>query len=140
MKKMRNKRIREVVINKCYGGFGLSHMATLEYYKRKGINVQCYDYDYVTKTKTILGPNTLSSQDPHIIGFIHYEDAETGEYLSGDFPRDDVDLVEMIKELGEKANGPHAELKIVEIPSDVKWHIQEYSGIEWIAEDHKTWK
>ena len=37
------------------------------------------------------------------------------------------------------ANGNHANLKIVEIPGDVKWHVEEYDGNEWVAEDHRTW-
>jgi hypothetical protein len=28
----------------------------------------------------------------------------------------------------------------VEIPGDVSWHIGEYDGVEWVAEDHRTWK
>jgi hypothetical protein len=37
------------------------------------------------------------------------------------------------------ANGAHANLKIVEIPGDVSWHIGEYDGNEWVAEDHRSW-
>ena len=32
-----------------------------------------------------------------------------------------------------------AKLKIVEIPDDVEWIIEEYDGKEWIAEDHRRW-
>jgi hypothetical protein len=31
------------------------------------------------------------------------------------------------------------DLEIIDIPDDVKWHIAEYGGTEWIAEDHRTW-
>jgi hypothetical protein len=37
------------------------------------------------------------------------------------------------------ANGLHANLKIVEIPGDIEWLVQEYDGAEWIAEKHRTW-
>jgi len=30
-------------------------------------------------------------------------------------------------------------LKIVEIPDDVDWEINEDDGSEWIAEKHRTW-
>ena len=54
--------------------------------------------------------------------------------------RDDPLLVQVIEELGDAANGPHAALKIVDIPSDVEWTIEEYDGSEWIAEKHRTWQ
>lgn len=58
---------------------------------------------------------------------------------SGDIPRDDINLVKVIKTLGEEVNGEHADLKVVEIPEDVKWFISEYDGNEHVAEKHRTW-
>lgn len=49
-------------------------------------------------------------------------------------------LVEVVEQLGESANGKFAELKVVEIPDDVQWTIEEYDGAEWVAEKHRTWK
>jgi len=48
-------------------------------------------------------------------------------------------LIKVIKELGEASNGRNAKLKIIEIPDDVEWEIEEYDGIEHIAEYHRTW-
>jgi hypothetical protein len=48
-------------------------------------------------------------------------------------------LVQIVEELGEKANGFAAELKVVEIPEDVEYTVEEYDGIEWVAEVHRTW-
>ena len=53
--------------------------------------------------------------------------------------RSHQDVVEVVELLGSLANGDHAELRVVEIPDDVQWHIAEYDGIEWVAEDHRTW-
>lgn len=53
--------------------------------------------------------------------------------------RSDPLLIEVIEELGKEANGPFAKIKIVKIPADAKWHIEEYDGAEWVAEDHRTW-
>ena len=53
--------------------------------------------------------------------------------------RSDADLVRVVEQLGKKANGDHAQLKVVEIPSDVQWDIAEYDGVEHIAEVHRTW-
>jgi hypothetical protein len=54
-------------------------------------------------------------------------------------PRDDPYLVKIVRDLGMSANGSCANLKIVEIPGDVSWHVAEYDGAEWVAEDHRTW-
>lgn len=53
--------------------------------------------------------------------------------------RDDPYLVKIVKEMGAAANGSCANLKIIEIPGDVDWQIEEYDGKEWVAERHRTW-
>ena len=95
------KGVQQIVINDCYGGFGLSEHAIREYKKMAGIT----DNDFYDR----------------------------------DIPRDDPYLVKVVKSLGMSANGAHANLKIVEIPGDVEWLVQEYDGAEWIAEKHRTW-
>jgi hypothetical protein len=55
--------------------------------------------------------------------------------------RDDPDLVFAVESLGGKAahgcyNG---ELKVVEIPDDVEFYIEDYDGRERVAEAHRTW-
>ena len=61
-------------------------------------------------------------------------------YFSGyDMKRDDPALVKVVEELGEKANGDCAKLKVVEIPDGVAWEIDEYDGNEEICEAHKKW-
>jgi len=42
-------------------------------------------------------------------------------------------------DLGKKANGGYAELKVVEIPDDVDWEITEYDGLEQVEEKHRVW-
>ncbi len=60
-----------------------------------------------------------------------------------DIGRDDPVLIQVIESVGvENAGGMHSSLRIVEIPDDVPedgWIIQEYDGIEWVAEKHRTW-
>jgi hypothetical protein len=48
-------------------------------------------------------------------------------------------LVEVVEVLGEAANGFAANLKIVEIPEDVEWCVEENDGREWVSEKHRTW-
>lgn len=60
-------------------------------------------------------------------------------YSSFLIKRNDPRLISIIEKLGEEAWGPGAEIKIVEIPDDVKdWYITDYDGIETIGEG-RTW-
>lgn len=56
-----------------------------------------------------------------------------------DIMRNDPILVEIVEEMGMKANTRVSELKVVEIPDEVEWQIEEYDGLEWIAEVHRVW-
>ena len=53
--------------------------------------------------------------------------------------RDDPVLVDIVREMGETADGDFASLRVVELPADVDWIIEEYDGREWVAERHRTW-
>lgn len=107
----------KVVINVCYGGFGLSVDAVKLYAKLSGQNI------IYTKTTS---------------SFDNYE--LNGEYWGYyDIPRDDPFLVQVVEQLGSAANGFYSELKVVEIPDDVEWYIDEYDGHEHVAEKHSTW-
>ena len=112
----------KIVINKCYGGFGLSEEAVLLYAKKKGLNL------IVQRDKGLK------------INHYYLNEKKDGNYFSErDIQRNDTILIEVVNELGEKADGYCAELKIVEIPDDVEWIIEEYDGKEWVAEDHRRW-
>lgn len=91
----------KIVINACFGGFGLSEAALDEYKSLKDIT------------------------DPN---FYYY-----------DIPRDCPVLVAMVEEQGNAVDGRYADLKIVEVPDDVNWYIEEYDGNEHVAERHRTW-
>ena len=85
----------KVVINRCYGGFGLSEKA------KQMLGIE-YDFEL--------------EQD-----------------------RTNPKLVEVVEKLGEAARAKSAELKVVEIPDDVKWGIEDYDGMETIHEVHRVW-
>ena len=113
----------KIVINKCYGGFGLSEEAIFLYGKKKGINI--------IKDK---------KKSNKLVSHYYIDDIKDGNYFSdSNIKRNDPILVEVVNELGEKADGTYSELKIVEIPDDVEWIIEEYDGNEWVAEDHRRW-
>ena len=140
---------KKVVINKCYGGFGLSLDASVEYLKRKGKDVYFYEVDYATgvssKMKTTKARKqsafntTIVTKDLGDItnNIEMYENDAVFSYY--DIERDDPDLVAVVEKLGKKANGFCAKLDVVEIPDDVEYNIEEYDGVEWIAEVHRTW-
>lgn len=54
--------------------------------------------------------------------------------------REDPLLIQVIEELWEEASGRCGSLEIVEIPDDVEYTIEEYDGLEHIAEKHRTWR
>jgi hypothetical protein len=56
-----------------------------------------------------------------------------------DIRRDDPALVQVVEELGEKSSDRCADLHVVEIPEGVSWLIEEYDGLEHVAERHRTW-
>ncbi len=56
-----------------------------------------------------------------------------------EIPRDCSILVRVVRSLKTLANGSGADLRIVEIPDDVKWEIQEVDGMERIREKSRSW-
>lgn len=60
-------------------------------------------------------------------------------YAGVDATRDCPVLVALVEEMGERVNSCYSLLKVVEIPDDVDWYIEENDGMEWIAEVHRTW-
>jgi len=92
--------MKKILINRSYGGFGISDETIQKYCSIKNI-----DWHYSIKY---------------------------------DISRDDPVLIALIEEMKEQANGKYSELKIVEIPDDMEWHIAEYDGLEWVAENHRT--
>jgi len=128
----------KIVINVCYGGFGLSHKAIMRYAELKGITVYPLENNWSTSYYTV--PYEVYEAQ-------HKEDKVQGNYTKSnamclydrDIERNDPVLVHVVEELGEEANNQYSELKIVEIPDDVQWEIEEYDGCETIHEVHRTW-
>jgi len=132
----------EVVVNRCFGGFGLSHKAVMRYAELKGMKlfVELDDIaKQVYKERAVIG-------NPELIH--HYwtkenrtKDDDVNDYYFSvsDIKRDDPTLIQVIRELGKEANGMHATLEIVSIPDDVDWEISEYDGSESVEEVHRSW-
>jgi len=121
----------KIVINSCFGGFSLSKVGVMRYAELKGFKLYVGGDDFY----------------PHYSKAPIRKDEEGKEiwdndtYFSDrDIARDDIDLIKVVEELGEKADGSCAGLEVIEIPDDVSWEIEEYDGTEWIAETHRTWR
>lgn len=54
--------------------------------------------------------------------------------------RCDPILIRVIEEFPGNSSAWFSDIKIIEIPGDVDWGIEDYDGNEWIAENHRTWR
>lgn len=123
---------KKIVINRCYGGFGLSDEAT-ELYMTKTGRVPFYKDTSFSCTTYATTPFVKTT--PFCTGR-----ATTGTYFfQHELDRDDPILIEVVEELGEKANDRYSELDIVEIPEGVDWEIRDYDGKESVRERSRSW-
>ena len=139
----------KVVINRCYGGFGLSHEAVMRYFEIKGITVypeQSNDYWKFWTYWTVKPEDRVEDKEGDDFYKMPIEDRQAYNKLRSEqtiyereIDRDDPALVQAVEELGDKANGQHAELAVVQIPDGVDYIVEEYDGMEHIAEAHRTW-
>lgn len=135
----------KVVINKCYGGFGLSSKAEALYAEKAGIKIYRYSGSYKQK-RTKLAIDEEGGIITHTFtkdfGETMPDDTkESNKYYwsHNDIDRNDPFLVQVVEELGEEANSSFSILQIVNVPDNVNWYIEEYDGNEWVAEQHNTW-
>jgi len=119
----------KVAINTCFGGFGISDEA----------------FEKLLTRKSIAFEKVVEPEKSSLFGTTYYEAGHAGDddhYLSQYNycdDRSDPDLIAVIEEMGDAVNGFAADIRIVEVPDDAKWHIHEYDGLEHVAEDHRTW-
>lgn len=150
----------KVAINTCYGGFGLSKIATIMLLRKKGYS-DLYFYkmkndglywiyrferisekDYLNN-KDILSVMICTKDFGNLISIEDNEIFDESIILERDLyeNRADKDLIEVIETIGiASASGRFADLKIVEIPDDVDYTIDNYDGIESVHEKHRVWR
>lgn len=107
----------KIVLNGCYGGFGLSDEATKRYAEIKGWALEEASDEY---------------------GFITLID-EQGERLSSydlGSNRTDPVLVQVIEELGKAADTDFSKLYIESVEKGTKYFIDEYDGIESLRTEY----
>ena len=109
----------DIVICAIHGGFGLSDKAIELYAERKGLTLK---------------------KDTHPAWGHTYRREDGVHFSVNEIRRDDPVMIDVINELGEEeCSNWSCRLKVVTIPDGVEWQIEEYDGLEWIAEKHRTW-
>lgn len=112
----------KIVVNHCYGGFGLSRKA-FHKLRQLGVKEALEEIDIGELWKDGSGVRS-----EHLDSFCT------------DIARDNLELIKLIEENGSKwVSCKFAKLEIVEIPDGVEWEIEEYDGQEWISEKHRRW-
>ena len=132
----------KILINTCFGGYNLSYEAMLRYAELKGIAVYpenslggLYTYWLVPESERVDQSNwrSMSKEEQKASSKLYEE-----QTLCNSGFRTDPTMIQVVEELGTKANGRCAELKIVEIPDGMHYTIEEFDGKEHIAEVHRT--
>lgn len=147
----------KVVINVCFGGFGISPEAALWLLERG------YDEpEFKTPINDYYGPNHkdegLLGKTTQLKEFRKYlktpknkRQVRSSLFITTFSPdekfvlstrpenRSHPLLIECVETLKEDSWGACGQLKVVEIPDGVDYTIEEYDGNEHIAERHRTW-
>lgn len=134
----------KVVINDCFGGFGLSDMAIEMIMERKGFGCFRYKYD-ISNNKFV----KCGESDKGLFSVVYYCTEDFGDVVKElpdetrfewcDIDRNDIDLIAVVQKLGRKADSGFSKLAIVKIPDDVEWEICDFDGWESIHEKHRVW-
>ena len=131
----------KVVINGDYGGFGLSEEAVDRYIELAGFKLYKHNDPewkstsyYTVPYEEFLKVNAADREKGN------YKDSNALCWSYHEIPRNDPILVQVVKELGERVNSLYSSLKMVDIPLDVQWFIEDYDGLEHVSEKHRTWR
>lgn len=130
----------KIVYSACYGGFSLSEEAIYRYAEIKGLTlypetehglIVYWTVPESERTGTLKGDAWYrASQAERVAANKRYTELTLSDR---DIPRHDPALAQVVEELGDKANGRFAKLRIEEIPSGSPYRIEEYDGFESIA-------
>lgn len=138
----------KIAYNACYGGFGLSHDAIKRYAELKGVTIYAFVNEKKADGGIDLHSHRLATDEEARKAFmVHYcttpEFSNDTYWSSGRMEKDrsDPNLIQVIEELGDAANGQCAKLRIEEIPAGTQYRIDEYDGNETVAtQDSYDWK
>ncbi|EAE6008280.1 hypothetical protein E3Z62_12120 [Listeria monocytogenes] len=138
----------KIVLNKCFGGFALSHVAYLYLCELKGIDVHAYlveEKDRIFHFKKIYKSHKTSNAFERIwylknvlpkMELSLEENWDFLEHIDLDFDgtnRADPDLIKTVEIFGGASNTINSTLKVVEIPDGNDFIIHEYDGFESVV-------
>lgn len=135
----------KVVVNRCFGGFGLSAKAIKLYCEKIGkpifriINKE--RLDYLSSIYQYLDWDANEIFCYYITKPLNEDGTmqEDSYFAEWEIERSDPILVQVVEELEKESWGVCAELEVVEIPDGIDWYIHEYDGNETIHENHRSW-
>lgn len=144
----------KIILNKAFGGFGLSHVAKINLLESKGLEVYPYHvkeecrndfYSDITLTKIdkyyrsehvferiVYLKKPLENNVVKLKFEEFYSDAfEEEEYsFDNDELRIDKDAIAIVEQLGLLASDQFSRLEIFEIPDGSEYKIDDYDGLE----------
>ena len=139
----------KIVINRCYGGFGLSPDAVKLYGEKINIPIYAVELrqrkDFAMDNPTeyiLLDKNKYNSMFPWFTTKPLNEDGtivEGSHFFIHNIERTDPILIEVVEELGGKAWDKYSELEVIEIPDGIDYDIEDDDGFESIHESHRSW-
>jgi hypothetical protein len=122
----------KVVYNACYGGFGLSREACERYWELQGKQVWFENSTWGFNVWLVPPKERVSQKEwsgmsiEERIDFNERYSKQT--WYHRNVSRHDPILVQVVEELGKKANGEYAKLAIAEVSGP--YRIDEYDGYE----------
>ena len=134
----------KVVINRDYGGFGVS---------KELLYRSIQENNSLVQTATSSNENWETNWKPLIEKYLDqeykgYMACDEGPHLYDEKNqilysiKDDIklrtnpDLIRLVEEMGDEANGNYAKLEIVEVSDGAEWYIKDYDGMEEVHETH----
>jgi len=134
----------KIVYNTCYGGFSLSREAVMRYAEIKGITLYPDDERNWYVNYFLCPPEEyerLCAEDAsNPIGQDRFARSNALYFSPSGIERTDPALVQVVEELGDKANGKYAKLRIYEVPAGTLYRIDEYDGKESVMiQDTYDW-
>lgn len=143
----------KIVYNACHGGFSLSEAGMVRYAEIKGIKLyperdKRYQSLEIATYWTVPPEERVKplDGDAWYAASMDERQAHNQAYdrqtLSNrNFDRTDPALVQAVEELGDRANGKYADLKIAEVSSGSSYRIDEYDGAESVmTPDDYEWE
>jgi hypothetical protein len=134
----------EIMVNDCFGGFGFSKQASEEYVKRsRNLPVAKVDCDTIPLLLPQSANTSKQSQQQTSGGDLdHNEEPNFRAINAYNIKRHDPLMIQIVKELGEKANGFCAQISIETIPSQYINHysIEDYDGSERVVIHYNKYK